>query len=568
MSFASEFHVPGAYRFDTTTRSRPALSAGLFRPPVSPSASSYNLAKSTGSLYSDVSMSTNTTPATGTIKRKRVETRESTPVEWNMNMDGANDGREEEKMSSAGRQIRYTLAGQINATPLGAPHGAENGLLEDSVYSDIDYRRALGPKHDCDEMESPSVQLPHSHSFSQPDTSGPSGWSSFALYAIGDVVGKVWEFCKTGTFKGFHAGGGKGYELNGPGMTAQTTGQAWCNEHDLPTLQREDSPFQTPTTGIPGQFPQQDYAPYSSEYQEEVATTPESTPRPAVKRRQVSAANRDDLGKHWVIVDEPREQKREPKPRRFGSEVSQASSRQAALRNRNPMGLGYYSQTAASSGRRISVPISRLSSGGSGAPNLSRNNRASLRISHAGSPNLTAHEPASFAQPRSPALRQTPSRIPIPSQPSPVQPQTPNAFIFPGVTGGGASRPSSRQSLRVQSPAPSLSSPTKTTRGHHRSQSAASAATTARRSTAAKINPEAIQASPRLDAEAKALAQKKLAAERETDARVDFFNASLLRMIQQGKEALGTTVEVLDDDYDGNGMSSAADRWEDDDDEN
>ena len=61
------------------------------------------------------------------------------------------------------------------------------------------------------------------------------------------------------------------------------------------------------------------------------------------------------------------------------------------------------------------------------------------------------------------------------------------------------------------------------------------------------IDVNEIRASPRLDAEAKQLAQKKLAAERDTDLRVDAFNARLLSMIRQGKEALGTRVEVMED---------------------
>jgi hypothetical protein len=71
-----------------------------------------------------------------------------------------------------------------------------------------------------------------------------------------------------------------------------------------------------------------------------------------------------------------------------------------------------------------------------------------------------------------------------------------------------------------------------------------------------KIDVNDIQASPRLDAEAKQLAQKKIAAERDTDLKVDAFNARLLSMIRQGKEALGTKVEVMDEGGGGGG-------WED-----
>ncbi len=527
MSFAPEFHVPGAYRFDTVSRSGTALSAGIFRPPESPSASSYNLAKSTGSLYSDISMST--APATGTTKRKRVSTRESTPVEWNMNMDGANDGRQEEKRRS--EHFRYTLAGQINATPGGLPNGAENGILEDSVYSDVDYRRALGPKRVCDEAESPSVQLGSAQP-EKPSAPSPAAWSLVALHTIGDVVGKVWEFCKSGAFRGFHAGGGKGYDIKQPDTPESR--KPWCNEHDIPTLPTEESPpFDNQ---LPGNFPQSDYMPYSPEYHE--MTTPDSTPRPAAKRRQVSG--HDEL-KNWVFVNEPQNQK----PRSFGAALSKANARPSAARTRQP---GYHAPTAASSGRRINVPTSRLG----GAPSSIPRGRTSLRISHAGSPtpNLAAREPASFAPPRSPVSRSTPSRIPVPSQ------SVGSPFAFPGPSAASLSRPGSRQS-RVSSPIPS-SSPTK---GHRRNQSGASAATMARRKTG-DIDVNDIQASPRLDAEAKQLAQRKLAAERDTDMRVDAFNARLMMMIRQGKEALGTKVEVLDDgDIDGYGGTG----WVDDD---
>ena len=58
---------------------------------------------------------------------------------------------------------------------------------------------------------------------------------------------------------------------------------------------------------------------------------------------------------------------------------------------------------------------------------------------------------------------------------------------------------------------------------------------------------DGLKGSPRLDGEAKHLAKKKMAAERDADANIDAFNEKLLQMIRQGKEALGTKVEVLDD---------------------
>lgn len=551
MAFAAEFHVPGAYRFDSTTRTGPGLNAGIFQPPrESPSASTYNLAKSTGSLFSDISMSN--TANFGPAKRKRDSTRESTPVEWNMNMDGANDGRTAERPIAQGRPIRYHLAGQLNATPAGAPHSAENGILEDSVYSDVDYRRALGPKQMEAEIESPSYPF-DPRPFGTTDQTGQSsvGWSSVALSAIGEVVGKVWEFCKTGTFRGFHAGGGQGYDITPSGVTPaeappqppQQADPPWSNEQDVSMFPNHDPlPEQAPSY-----FPRTNYTPISPAYGD--LSTPESTPRPAAKRRQVSGHD-DGLKKNWVLVDDQ-------KPQSFAAALNKATAtatRPGATRSRNS---GYYTQTAASAGRRINVPVSRLSTTPSSAT-LPRG-RPSLRISHAGSPRPTAREsasfaarePASFAGPRSPVSRPSPSRIPIPVSASAANPFAVSAASM------ASSRPASRQS-RIGSPAP-VSSPTKST--HRRAQSNASAAPTlGRRKTAV----DEITASPHLTAEAKQLAQKKLAAERDTDLRVDAFNMKLMAMIRQAKEALGTQVEVMDEDEDGDGGGGGVGGWEDD----
>lgn len=65
---------------------------------------------------------------------------------------------------------------------------------------------------------------------------------------------------------------------------------------------------------------------------------------------------------------------------------------------------------------------------------------------------------------------------------------------------------------------------------------------------------DVVHDSPRLDAEARQLAQRKIASEREATARVDAFNGRLLDMIRQGREALGSTVEVeMVGDGDGEG---------------
>ncbi|KAG7287405.1 hypothetical protein NEMBOFW57_006916 [Staphylotrichum longicolle] len=400
------------------------------------------------------------------------------------------------------------------------------------------------------------------------------------------MVGKVWEFCKKGAFKGFHAGGGQGYNVSGSTVT-ETTGDPWGSEPDAPVQSAEDTPM---VEEAPAYAPQPAPAPYSPVYRD--VSTPDSTPRPAAKRRQVSANNNDEL-RNWVVVDEPSNQT----PIRFAAEVKAAAARPSGLARPRS---GYYSQTSATSHRRISAPSQRFTGG---TPTLPRTaTRPPLRISHAASPSLPPREPASFASPRaSPATHSTPSRIPVPVQPSPQQSHNPNPFAFPGTpTTASAkpslkpstSRPSSRQThtprhslststtLRPSSPSKPKRLSLSTGPAHHRrNQSSASATssstttttTTTTAATGTATGPgtsaarrQAATTSPRLDAEARQLAQRKLAAERDADARVDAFNAKLLSMIRQGREALGTRVEVEEMGEEMDFMGPGGEGWEDD----
>lgn len=216
MAFANQFHMPGSFHLEGSGAST-ALNANMFRPPVSPSTSSYNLAKSTGSLLSDNSMATNSTNAAPRLGRKRTHDESNSRGLSNLKMEIAQDSPMED---STGGAHRYTLAGQIETpgTQI-TPHG---GMLEDSLYSDIDYRRGLfeGSKRPFDEggaqERGMSGQLLHTET-GEPITPRTAGWTTFAFQAIGGVVEKVWEFCRggAGAFKGFQAGGGKAYEFNG-----------------------------------------------------------------------------------------------------------------------------------------------------------------------------------------------------------------------------------------------------------------------------------------------------------------------------------------------------------------
>ncbi|KAI0440529.1 hypothetical protein F4803DRAFT_466337 [Xylaria telfairii] len=498
MSYNPQILMSGTFHFDLPNGGGgrgapfPGVHPGLFRPPTSPSvSSSMYLGRSTASLQSESLM------PISSAKRKRIGARESTPIrDWpmmgngNFNADHIIDGRPDFDLRTNGQGGRYVLAGQIE-TPNGAIQ-KELGDMEDSIYSDVDYRRALGSKRSRDDVGSPALRPMSVDSDNQIFT----GWSSFAINTIGDVVGRVWEFCKTGAFRGFYAGGGTGYQV-----------------FDETQIQSSNMEVERYSSSVLAYVPQSDDSPLYYERE-----TPESTPPPAAKRRQISHGTpTDELRKNWVMIDEPTNMSRQP------SLASRASSRRPVQRTTTP-----------SLARRISKPVSRLN-----APNFNRH--PPTRPNPAP---ISTREPASFASTRSPApspdlKAQAPSRIPIPSRP-----QSPSPFVANHFT---------QQPSRVPSPSPYAK------RSHRRSQSAVSAASISPiKMTKRESLLEMHDNTPRLDAKARNLAAKRMKDEMETDMRINDFNSRLRDMIRQGKEALGTTYEIDADDDGGHG----GDPWE------
>lgn len=488
MTYSSQFQMPGAY-FDSQAS---GVHPSVFLPPLSPSASSsMHLAKSTASLQSEV-----TTPATH-AKRKRIWNG-SSQEQHHSDVPRHSEGAFLDTTQNDGQ---YMLAGQLQ-TPGGFNADGESALLEDSLYSDCDYRRALGSKRSETVIESPASG--HPTILIKPIEPSNAGWSKAAFSTIGGVVGKVWEFCKAGAFKGFYAGGGTGYALD-------DTQQTPASQSDAIPGMTGDGPgdyFSQPggdghATPVPGGFPQSDYIPEATR-----ATTPDTTPSRPTKRRQISGTNDEPL-RNWVMVDEPAS-------RPVSRLSSRTPGRVTPSRNSRP---------SITTGRRISVPVSRLNS----TPGPVR--RTSHRISHAGSPGLSSREPASFAGMRSPRPSSpappSPSRIPVPVQPTGRD-----------QSGFSSPRPSSAagnyRTNGVTSPGPRPS------HTHRRTQSGASAAS----GRGQRDHEEEVKASPRLTDEAKRLAAKRRREEKDADARMNDFNSRLQAMIRQGKEALGTQIEV------------------------
>ncbi|SPN98487.1 uncharacterized protein DNG_01532 [Cephalotrichum gorgonifer] len=492
----SHFHIPGSFEPHTLSGVHP----GVFLPPTSPSGSTYLPA-------------TSILPEAPAPKRKRAETRESTPT-------SARD-------SGAGR---YVLAGQID-TPGGVGAGSEG--LGESVFSDVAYRRRLGPG----EKEQTAEER--------------DGWKKAAIGAIGGVVGRVWEFCSGAAFKGFYAGGGRGFAMAGQeereeGTPLQTlpARNGWGSEAETRNF---EVPAATPSRTFEADErrrldlnPARTFEPDDGR----VRDSPDSTPsHHTAKRRHIN----DEVGRNWVMVDDPGRRSRTGTP--------------LGRRNRN-------STASASSARRINVPVSRL---GSGYPPKStakspagqaRRATAHSRVSHAGSPGLSAREPASFATQRSPVYPEfeqprassraqlSPSRSQFSPSRTPLSPSRiplsagrmghRRAESMTGASGGrkGHARTGSLSDVGLS---PVLSPP---------SSSAPPGAGTG------SVGRKSV-GSPRLDPEARELAARRAKEERDADVRIAAFNARLKDMIREGREALGTKFEVEVEGDDG-------DAWMDD----
>ena len=180
-----------------------------------------------------------------------------------------------------------------------------------------------------------------------------------AVYSVVGVAGKVLEFCKTAAFRGFFAGGGKGYEMKTPSSLANVEQSIWLDAESDDRVRYLDE-----KESIPGRFPEEDFIP---DYMSQDHTTP---PRAAKRIRRENPPG--DLTASWVLVD-PTSNSREASP----SRLTPRKTPSASSPGRRPI---------PKAGRRPILPASR--------PSLT---------SYAGSPGMRSDRPASFASVRSPA---------------------------------------------------------------------------------------------------------------------------------------------------------------------
>jgi hypothetical protein len=313
--------MPGSFLFDLDQPVRPTLTKArpsLYIPPPSPSAAS-SLSKSF--LSSHIPHSSN-----GSRKRARYDLSDSTstdlqqiaPDVGNTDQSWAASTASYDSWQSPAPLVstNYRLAGGWDT-----PTAAAASIYADGHDSAIaDYRPsrfALQTQAVADGYvpSTPDVlsreRNGHKRALSSPQY---QGWGKAVYNIVGGVAGKVFNFCVTSAFRGFYAGGGRGYALDtaAPAMTEKSIcmdgkeKEYVFNENYQRQHYREGTP-------IPGEFPVdgfiEDYMTQVQFYQGQDRSTPCRT---ADERASSRLKSRDT----WVIIKNIETDSRESSPSR------------------------------------------------------------------------------------------------------------------------------------------------------------------------------------------------------------------------------------------------------------
>ncbi|PGH03706.1 hypothetical protein AJ79_07288 [Helicocarpus griseus UAMH5409] len=121
------------------------------------------------------------------------------------------------------------------------------------------------------------------------------GWGSAVIKIVGGVAVKVWDFCWSGPFRGFYAGGGKGYEMNSNSSEQQSPPQSLEGSSSWQNVYEKDDAY----------FP-------SSERQMD-STVAASGQFPGESRNQGSLRKEnDELHGNWVMIKKNKENDARP----------------------------------------------------------------------------------------------------------------------------------------------------------------------------------------------------------------------------------------------------------------
>jgi hypothetical protein len=368
--------MPGSFLTDIDQPVRPTLTKArpsLYIPPQSPSAAS--------SLSNTFLPSRIPHPSNGSRKRVRYDHSDSRFATTRQIPHDDGDADQPWMASTSSFDSLHSPAPLVNteyrlAGGLDTPTAATASVFADCRDSAaIDYRPSRFPSQT--KLVSPADgYFPSTPDVLSKERNGckralPSpqhqGWGKAVCNIVGGVAGRVFNFCWTGAFRGFHAGGGRGYtmDISTPVVVEKSTWMDLKEKEDVFSQHYERQHYREGTP-IPGEFPVEgfieDYMSQPQRHQNQDFSTPSTMGDKRAGRRMKSRET-------WVIVRSIDADSRETSPTRKIPRTS--TFNQSRAFSRGPTAI------------RPRLAPSRPS-----------------RSSFAGSPNLATGQPASFASPR------------------------------------------------------------------------------------------------------------------------------------------------------------------------
>ena len=297
----------------TLTKARPSL----YIPPQSPSAAS-SLSKSfLPSCIPDASYGSRKRPRYDYSGLNVTKSPRIVPVDRNTDQLWAASTTSCDSVHSPAPLVStdYRLAGGLDTPTTATASTYDDGC--DSValdYRPSRFRSQTQPISDDYFPRTPDV-LNRERNGRKRTKSSPQyqGWANTVCNIVGGVAGRMFNFCMAGAFRGFHAGGGKGYAIDiaTPIVRERST---WMNVKETEDVfnQSYERQHYREGTPIPGEFPEgfiEDYMTQPRFYQTNELSTP---PRTHEQRAPSGLETREN----WVMVKSVDADSRETSPTR------------------------------------------------------------------------------------------------------------------------------------------------------------------------------------------------------------------------------------------------------------
>jgi hypothetical protein len=481
--------------------------------------------------------------------------------------------------------------------PFGAFGAPSDGNLADSAHSDVDYRRTGGSSRPASRDADGDFYTGKPGQAPQP-APGQPGW--FTLNTLGGVIGKVLDFCTAGAFRGFYAGGGRAYNIasdgtvhpvraeqdddeqaefydarqepdvdvlpDAPAVIQHTAAATNVNNNNNTTTDDDHNEIMSP---IHQDWPPPGFFPGGSRHVPVVSVpVVEVEPIPAPKRRQVAEAS-EEL-RNWVMVPEPdcqrgaagapagvspsashgyRRSRFNPSVRRATGQQS-LSSTSALPRRQFPKSL--HTPRSSLAGAAFGLdPMSGQGPDRAVSPAPSTPSRIPVSAGLA-----TANHVSSLPRPK--PTSQIPTRPPssassystmsgLPTSGLPTYKPVATSFGAPSTT--SSSHLSPHNTHRRNRSSVSQGPPTQR-RPSFVSSMAGVPSTPAPPARKGGSNEDGnVFGSPHLTPEARQYARQRAQNDRETDVRMESINAQLEGLIRMGREALGSSIQVVDEGW-------------------